>query len=171
MAVNNTPDFMGMAVKVKRDAIRYASIKGVNFIQENFQKQGFTNTAFEPWQKRAGDIDPGRKLLVKSSYLLNSIEVMEANDKRIVFGSDAPYADIHNEGGTITVRVTAKARRYFWFMFKKTGNSMWKAMALSRKQTRTIKIPKRQFMGHSETLMSELDKWLASHIIKSFKKL
>ena len=69
MAVNNTPDFMGMAVKVKRDAIRYASIKGVNFIQENFQKQGFTNTAFEPWQKRAGDIDPGRKLLVKSSFI------------------------------------------------------------------------------------------------------
>lgn len=170
MAVNNTPDFLAMAKTIKNDAVRYASVKGLQFFQESFQKQGFTNTTFQPWQKRANDIDPGRKLLVKSAYLLNSLEVMEANEKRIVFGSDAPYADIHNTGGTITVRVTEKARRYFWFMYKRTGKDMWKAMALSRKQTRTIKIPKRQFIGHSDTLMNDLNQWLSGHLIKQFKQ-
>lgn len=170
MARNKSPDFEAMARKIKKDAVRYASIKGVNFIQDNFHKQGFTNKAFEPWVKRKGDVDPGRKILVKSAYLLNSIRVFQANQERIVFGSDAAYSEIHNEGGTITVRITSKARRYFWFMYKKTGQERWKWMALSRKDTMRITIPKRQFMGHSDTLMERLDEWLVNHIVKQFKQ-
>lgn len=83
--------------------------------------------------------------------------------------SDLPYASIHNDGGEI--KVTRKMKRYFWHKYyeargsfgrKKNGEArkdkrtvqlgteaeFWKCMALM-KEGRTIKIPRRQFLGHS----------------------
>lgn len=169
--VNNTPDFLKMSNTLKKDLVRYASVSGVNFFQDSFQNQGFTNDYFEAWQKRKNDLDPGRKVLVKSSFLLNSIQVFDANEKRITFGSDAEYAEIHNNGGSVKISITPKARRYFWFMFKVTQNSMWKALALTKKQTITINIPKRQFIGESATYLKQLDGWVITEIQKRFKQL
>lgn len=169
--INNTPDFLIMATTLKKDVVRYASVAGVNFFKDSFQNQGFTNEAFVPWQKRTNDLDPGRKILVKSSFLMQSIQVFDANNKRIVFGSDADHAEIHNNGGTIKITISDRARKYFWFMFKATGNFMWKAMALTKRDTITIKIPKRQFIGESATFMNELDTWIVQQILKRFKQL
>jgi len=169
--INKTPDFLKMAGSLKKDVVRYASLAGVEFFKDSFQKQGFTDTAFQGWPQRKDDADPGRKILIKSAYLMNSIQVFSADQKRIVFGSDAEYADIHNSGGTVSIPITPKSKKYFWFMFKKTGGTMWKALALTKKQSITVTIPKRQFMGHSKTLMDSLDNWLADEIEKRFKTL
>ena len=56
-------------------------------------------------------------------------------------------------------------------MYKKTQNEKWKWMALTKKETLTIKIPKRQFIGESETLMNELDKMFIDRIKQYFKTL
>jgi phage gpG-like protein len=169
--INQTPNFLKMAETLKKDVVRYAAVAGVNFFQDSFQNQGFTDETFQAWPKRKNDLDPGRKILVKSSFLLNSIQVFDANDKRITFGSDAEHAEIHNNGGSVKINITKKARRYFWFMFKATGNGMWKAMALTKKQAMTITIPKRQFIGESKTFLSELDFWFKAEILKRFKNL
>lgn len=169
--INNTPDFLLMSWKLKSDLKRYASVAGVNFFKDSFLNQGFTNEALEPWAQRKNDLDPGRKILIKSAFLMNSIQVFSASKKRIVFGSDAEYAAIHNEGGVVKIPITTKSRKYFWVMFKVTGNSMWKAMALTKKQAITITIPKRQFIGESKTFMNQINEWVINEIQKRFKQL
>jgi phage gpG-like protein len=169
--INNIPDFLGMATQLKKDAVRYAAIEGVNFFQDSFQNQGFTNQGFEAWPKRKNDVDPGRKILIKTAFLMQSIQVFDKNEKRIVFGSDAEYAEIHNSGGIVKIPITQKSRKYFWVMFKVTGNTMWKALALTKKESITITIPKRQFIGESATFMNKLDNWAIEQIQKRFKNL
>ncbi|MCI2229570.1 phage virion morphogenesis protein [Polaribacter sp. MSW13] len=169
--INKTPDFLKMATTLKKDVVRYAAVAGVNFFQDSFQNQGFTDEFYEAWDKRKNDVDPGRNVLVKSSFLLNSIQVFDKNEKRITFGSDAEHAEIHNNGGTIKITITKKARRYFWLMFKVTGATTWKAMALTKKTSITITIPKRQFIGESKTFLKELDTWIITEILKRFKNL
>ena len=166
---NTTPDFNGIAKSLKKDMRRYAKVKAVNFFQDSFKNQGFTDGSLEAWEQRKGDVDLGRKILVKSSALMNSIRVMSSNQKQIVFGSNEEHAEIHNEGGTMTIRITKKSRKYFWYMYKATGREMWKWMALSKKQTMTITIPKRQFIGESKTLMKDLENWTIQQIEKRFK--
>ena len=112
-----------------------------------------------------------RKILVKSSILLNSIHVIKATTSEIRIGSDQPYADIHNNGGMITIPITEKSRRYFWYMFKVSNNSMWKALALTKKESITMKIPKRQFMGESKKLMDIVQTWVINEIEKRFNNL
>lgn len=162
------PDFEAMGAQLVNDAMRYASVKGLQFFQDSFYKGGFTDKSFQKWEGRKGDVDPGRKVLVKSAFLMNSLQV-EVGDKRITFFSDAEYADIHNNGGIINVRVTEKSRKYFWLMYKRTKKEMWKYMALTKKEVMTVTIPKRQFLGPSETLMKQLDEWLLQTILKRFK--
>jgi phage gpG-like protein len=162
------PDFNAMGAQLVNDAVRYASVKGLQFFQDSFYKGGFTDKSFEKWEGRKGDVDPGRKILVKSAFLMNSLQV-EVNDKKVIFFSDAEYADIHNNGGVINVKVTERSRKYFWYMFYQTKKQFWKNMALTKKEMFTVTIPKRQFLGHSDTLMANLDEWLLNTIIKRFK--
>lgn len=169
--INKIPDFLGMATQLKKDAVRYAAVEGINFFQDSFYNQGFTDEGFEPWQQRKNDIDPGRKILIKSAFLMQSIQVFDKSEKRIVFGSDAEHAEIHNNGGIVKIPITQKSRKYFWLMFKVTGNSMWKALALTKKESITITIPKRQFIGESATFMRQLDEWVKNEILKRFKQL
>ena len=168
---NKIPDFEAMATQLKKDVVRYASVEGVTFFQNSFYNQGFTDVGFEAWDSRTSDIDPGRKILVKSAFLLNSIQVFDSNQERIVFGSDAEYAEIHNNGGIVKIAITQESRKYFWYMFKATNNGMWKALALTKKESITITIPKRQFIGESATFMRQLDQWMINEILTRFKQL
>ena len=168
---NKTPNFKAMADQLQEDTSRYAASKGVSFFQDSFYNQGFTDQGFEAWEQRKNDVDPGRKILIKSAFLLNSIQVFDRNKNRVVFGSDAEHAQIHNEGGTISIAITEKSKKYFWFMFMNTNNTMWKALALTKKKTITMTIPKRQFIGESATFMNQLDEWLLNTILTRFKRL
>lgn len=169
--INKIPDFLNMGEQLKKDVVRYAAVEGVNFFQDSFQNQGWTDGAFEAWAQRKNDIDPGRKILIKTAFLMQSVQVFDKNEERIVFGSDAEHAAIHNEGGTVKIPITTKSRKYFWVMFKVTGNGMWKALALTKKQSITITIPKRQFLGESATFMGQLNNWIIEEIQKRFKQL
>lgn len=80
----------------------------------------------------------------------------------ITFSSSTPYSAIHNEGGTISV--TAKMKRYFWAMFKKTGRKEYKAMALLKVGTK-INIPQRRFLGPFNGLDKTIER-TAKHAIQ-----
>lgn len=168
---DEVPDFVGFAKELKRDFVSYSAVTALNFFIDSFQKQGFTNSSFEPWPKRNNDTRPGGALLVKSANLRNSLRIMDRSSAAILFGSNSPYAKIHNEGGTINVTLTKKARKFFWFMYYATNDSRYKWMAISKKDHLTIKIPKRQFIGHSETLMSNLETWFKNEIEQRFKNI
>lgn len=114
---------------------------------------------------------------------------------RVTIFNDVAYASIHNEGGTVHPRVTPKMRRYAWAKYYqlggggesaqkgpkrgKTGKSAgrgggtnlaeaekWKRLALTRKETLTIEIPKRQFMGPSAELDARLTDYVEKEILR-----
>lgn len=166
------PNFPKMAEKLIDDTRRFAEGHCINFFKNSFQKQGFTDQSFSPWEKRnQPDYRPGGALLVSTTYLLESIDAITSDKNRIVFGSYASYGKIHNEGGILTIPITAKSRKYFWYMFKQTQDVKWKYMALSKKDFMKINVPKRQFIGESAVMMSELDKWIKNEILIRFKNL
>lgn len=165
----NTPEFEAMAREILADAATYAEVTALNFFKESFNQQGWLGSSFEAWPERKAGAD-GRGVLIKTGHLRDSIRVLESSPLRIVFGTNAPYAQIHNEGGTVSIRITPKARRYFWAMYKTTEKAFWKAMAL-KKDNITIKVPKRQFLGESQTLLRQLDTWVSNRIQQRFKQL
>jgi phage gpG-like protein len=169
-SVNKIPDFMAMAEQLKRDARIYAEVTGETFFKDSFHNQGFTDEAFEAWPDRSNG-DLSYKILTVTGALLRSTRVMQSSEQQIVFGSDMPYAKLHNEGGTILVNVTPKMRKYFWFMFRATEQQKYKWMALTKKKQLQITIPKRQFIGESATLMGLLDRWAINEITNRFKEL
>ncbi len=119
-----------------------------------------------PWRgRRAADRGKQRAILIKDGNLRDSIRFTSVGNVAII-NTDAAYAQIHNEGGEITV--TVKMQKYFWAMYyqakdkiqtKKDGTERknkanaaanedmdtWKWLAL-KKVGEKITIPKRQFM-------------------------
>ena len=166
-----TPDFRKIAEEVMKDLPKKAGEKALQFFLASFIKQGFTDTSFIPWVKRKDDLS--HKLLNQSYALKASgkIDKADLTEVTISFGEGLNYAAIHNEGGTITVKVSAKMKRFFWYMYKKTEDEKWKWMALTKNETLTIKIPKRQYIGESETLMNNLDKMFIDRIKQYFNSL
>lgn len=167
--INEIPDFQAMWAQTKSDLVHIAATEGLNFFQDTFDKQGFTDVAFEPWKQKS--VPDGYKILLHTSFLKNSVQVFNKNEKRIVFGSDAEYAEIHNDGGTIQITNTPRAKRFFWFMYKATGQIHWKYMALSKKTHFAVKIPKRQFIGESKTLLNIIETNFKKRIIKEFQNI
>jgi phage gpG-like protein len=166
---NEAPDFKKMGVQVMDQVRRYSSITALNFFKDSFKKQGWHDGSITPWPARK-DTDAGRGILIKTGSLRNSLRVKGRSNTSIRFANDEPYANIHNEGGTIRVPITKKMRGYFWFMFKKTKNEKWKWMALSKKKHLNMRIPQRQFLGHSETLMNDLSQFSLDLIKTAFKR-
>ena len=65
--MDNIPDFQNIAKQLIKDAQTIAEVEMINFIMSNFEKQGFTDVSFVPWEPRKGGSDPGRAILVKSN--------------------------------------------------------------------------------------------------------
>lgn len=164
------PDFEKLGKKMVADAVRYSSVHALNFFKDSFQKQGWTDTAFVAWPSRTNDTRVGGAVLTQTGHLRDSLQILSRSRFKLIFGTHAPYAQIHNEGGTLSIPVTEKSRKFFWYMFKATGEVHWKWMALTKKERMVVKMPKRQFIGHSDTLMKELQNWWVGHIEKEFKK-
>ena len=172
-----------------RDTARMAAIESVKFFKESFRKGGFTDTAFKEWVGKQSPLG-GKKLMYNTGTLMQSIQKAEESTKRVVVSSDTPYSAIHNDGGTIVV--TAKMKKWWWWQYyilsgqkKKTKRGKeattkanrklnakaeyCKRMALMKVGSK-IKIPQRQFIGESQTLMNELDQKLQTKIAEYWEK-
>ncbi len=132
---------------------------------KNFERQAFFTAA---WQRRKSPIRKDRALLVDSGRLRQSLQSRSTDDS-ITFFTTEGYAGIHNEGGEI--QVTERMKKFFWAKYYEASGSFgrrkdgskredrrttllteeadfWKMMALM-KVGRTIKIPRRRFLGTS----------------------
>lgn len=163
------PDFMAMAEQLKLDLQSDAEIMGTDFIHNNFYKEGWHGSSFEAWEQKKQS--NSYQLLRVTNYLFNSIQVASSTTERVIWEADAPYAQIHNEGGVLNIPITERSRKFFWFMFKATGEEKWKWMALTKNERFTVKIDKRQFMGDSEIFTSDWEAHAINEIITRFKHL
>ena len=123
---------------------------GVDHFRENFDQQGFVNNGVQPWPERK--VDTGRRILTgETRELENSIEY-KAGGNQVSWGSDVPYASIHNRGGK-TKAHEIRARRGKALKFAGKGGDVFR-----RKVNHPgSNIPKRQFIGHSQELIDKID--------------
>lgn len=179
---NNIPNFRQIALELRQNAARYAASESVKFFKDSFVDGGFTDASFQKWQQTNNPL-AGKHTMYKSGKLMRSIKKQSGTINKVVVVADADHADIHNSGGTITV--TPQMKKYFWAKFyelsgKVTTNKGAAALTKSNKAIGVkamfcrrmalmpvgakIKIPKRQFIGNSKTLMGNFDSWFANAV-------
>ena len=165
-----------MKTYIKAQAPRIAGQITVNHIRADFRKGGLTNNGFHPWPatKRqqsggGGAASQYGPLLSERNRLMSSITA-QPGEGHVRILTDVPYAAIHNRGGVLRPKVTAKMRKFAWAMYyKETGgkkgkgidkNNKWNALALTKKPQLTVNIPQRQFMPPeaSPELMQKIEK-------------
>lgn len=163
--------------------------------KKNFERQGFFAQA---WQRRKSPIRGDGHILVASGDLRRSI-MSRSDATSITFYSTSPYAAIHNEGGEI--KVTPRMKRFFRAKFyesmgisRKSGGDkhreltdggfyawtskmhlntnaeFWRAMALM-KVGKTVKIPKRTFLGMAPEVEKEVTAIIEQNLEEYFNQL
>lgn len=153
----------------------------------NFERQGFFAKA---WQRRKSPVRGDGHILVASGDLRRSI-MSRSDATSITFYSTSPYAAIHNEGGEI--KVTPRMKRFFWAKYYEATGSVslrkngaprqnkknrqltanaefWRAMALM-KVGKTIKIPKRTFLGMAPEVEKEVTAIIEQNLTDYFEHL
>lgn len=144
-------------IRIDKDKIEREVAKRLAVIMREETDDAFRQKQFngEPWPATKQPVKQG-SLMLRTGLLRRSIS-FTANGNRVVVTSAVPYAALHNEGGAVTVPVTEQMRRYFFYMYKKTKQERYRAMALSRKQSYRIRIPKRQFVGVQPSTIRKLN--------------
>jgi len=153
---------------------RHIAKIAVDHYQQNFIKGGYVDDVLKPWKpaKRiGGDLSASSgygTLLSSRKELYNSIRAV-ASTGRVLIASSLVYSRIHNEGGQITQQITPAMRRFAWAKYYESGqeNQGWKAMALTKKQSRVITIPQRKFMGRG----AELNRLILSRAMQDIRKI
>lgn len=116
------------------------------FYDDRFATSAWIDTGRTRWPARAV-ADAGRRLLVKSGRLRRSLRMSHAG-YRITISTDVPYAQVHNEGGTIAG--TANVRTHS----RKVGSRRVVVKAHTRSVNFTM--PQRQFMDKPGSPISSL---------------
>ena len=168
---------------IRNDVPVVVGVEAVNHFKESFINEGFTDRATKKWQSRKSKRSGGtnkQSVLSKSGELKDSL-TYRVQGNRVIISTDKKYAQIHNEGGEI--KVTKQMAKYFWSQYmlaKESENTelmdQWRAMALSK----TITIPKRQYIGESEVLnqnitakierdLTNILSWIPTKFIKRLK--
>ena len=158
-----------------------------NHFQDNFHRSGFVNNGITPW-KESKRLSSGAKgananyktLLSSRNNLYSSIKYVPG-DGKVKISTTVSYASAHNFGETVKPKVTQKMKAWAWAKyFEETGikkgmdpaakkelnksasetAKMYKGLALTKKQSLSIKMPKRKFIGES----AELNKAIADEI-------
>lgn len=142
---------------------------GLQFFKSRFRAQGWHDATFMPWKKRKGadKKGKGRAIMIKSGRLRNSLRgrVM-GND--VIWGTDVPYAKVHNEGGEITryarselfVRNRSKKGKF------KRGTTAGQGFTFKGSSRR---MPQRQFMGDSQHLRKLVTRTIETTVKKVFQ--
>ena len=161
-----------------REMLKDIKKEALEEFDRNFEREAFFN---QKWARRKYNDDESRGLLVQNGTLRRSIKGEITDHDSVLIYTTELYANIHNEGGTITV--TRKMKAHFWKMYytvtggkaadgfsrnlqrKKNGAprnnkrdraltaeaKFYRAMAMKKAGSK-ITIPKRQFIGNHPDL-------------------
>jgi phage gpG-like protein len=156
---------------LKKAAARVVAETATEYYKERFKYKDWEGN---PWPPVKNPVKRGT-LMLRSGGLRNSITPSLISSNKVVISAGSsriPYAQIHNEGGNITVPVTKKMRKFAWAMHYKTSKdkkayTAWKGLAITSKNALNIHMPKRQFMGYS----NELNNRIVKRLDMAFNKL
>lgn len=164
--------------KLVRGFPRRAGLIYQKHFLDAFDKEAFTDKTPKSWQKRkrADKAKARRNLLVKTGRLRRSIKLQIVRGRAII-QTAVPYAQIHNEGGTITGTANVGAYRKKAHKVRSHTRSGTRIRRHKRrshtvgahKRKMNTKIPQRQFMGQSSRVNRRLEKQLEKSIKKIFK--
>lgn len=148
------------------------AVIAVRFSKERFRKQNWYDTNAEAWEKlkqpRKGSRRRSQTILVDTARLKRSVRKIEANTKLIAIGSNEPYAQIQNDGGTIDEVVTVKShtvRSHSRKAYTRTRDGRRKRVPKTTVKSFKVKshrkhmnftIPSRRFIGVSKKLTNEI---------------
>ncbi|CAA0159002.1 phage virion morphogenesis protein [Tenacibaculum maritimum] len=181
MSVDFKGDFFKKLEKVNQKSFLRSMTGQVGAIAVNFSKQRFRDKNWvgrnrEKWAKRKR---PGRgSLMSKSGRLKRSIRKLAQGNYYVFIGTDVPYAQIHNEGGTISKTVSVRAHtRKVNSRTRATTRGNGRTRNAKKTQTRVkahtrrmnLRIVKRQFMGNSDVLTRRIERHMYKEIIKQLK--
>lgn len=154
-----------------------AGVIAVNFSKERFRDKNWIDKNREKWPDRKRK---GRgSLMSQSGRLKRSIRKIAEGKYYVFIGTDVPYAQIHNEGGTINkvVSVSSHTRKVNPRARKPTrGNGRArkpkKTVVQVKAHTRrmNLNIAKRQFMGNSAILTRRIERHLYKKINTLLKR-
>jgi len=157
------PDFLAIAESIKKEIRRYAKVYCLQWFDDSFQNQGFTDASFQAWEKRKEpDRRSGGAILIDTAFLRKSLQVLGETQRNIEFGTHAPYAGLHNNGERMRVIQNVRAHH------RTRKGKREQVKAHTRKMD--TKYPKRQFIGASKQMMDGLDTWLLKEVEKRFKQ-
>jgi phage gpG-like protein len=153
---------------LRTDAKEVVGTEAVKHFKNNFVEEGFDG---QKWAARSGAVRLQKNILTgqgSGDHLGDSIDFRIEGEIIIIY-TDKIYAEIHNEGGEITV--TPKMKRFFWAKhheYKEAGDTdianQWKYMALSS----VIKIKQRKFIGQSNLLNDKIVAKLTTDLKRIF---
>lgn len=142
-------------VSSKPEIIDGIGTEALKFIDDNFAKGGFQGATFVPWEKRKKrEKGASRKILVQTAALRRSPKKIDYPNHTTI-STDIPYAQIHNEGGTINMPSRSVILSY---RGAKGGKLKLARRGTGTQQRRAtvgahvIRMSKRQFIGPSPVL-------------------
>lgn len=125
----------------------------LRFYQDSWQRQGYVSQSYEAWKLRAqpdaSEARYGRRaVLVRRGHLRRSLR-LRVKGRRVTVYTNKPYAQIHNEGGTVSATQAvpaAKVKAHTRKLANGTRVSVktYDRGAYSRKVS--FRMPQRQFM-------------------------
>lgn len=138
---------------------------------EHFQnaliQKNWDGKSYEPYKNKKREPSRG-SLMMRSNNLFRSLKIVSVSSTHIIISagsSKVPYARIHNEGGTIQ-----RQARSTIVTHKKFTRGKFKGKTLFAKNNEkasfsqkasvgaySVTIPKRQFMGKSQSLLNEIE--------------
>lgn len=132
---------LGKALKQAfEQSIRQGAAVTETHYKSSWHKQGYADKS-DKWQPRKSrdKRNKGKAVLVQTGELRRSIQAKpNVTQRTITISSDKPYAQIHNEGGTISATQNVKSHK------RRTNNGTTTVKAHARNVN--TKIPQRQFM-------------------------
>lgn len=162
---------------------RVVGNEAVNWVKDNFQRQGFPGSTFAVWRRRIFAKRQGPSILIKSGRMKRGVKIITIGDTRVVIGvQGVPYARAHNYGFSGTVSVPSYTRNKYTKSrvgsgkLTKSGKERMKTIktvsgAITVKaHTRRMNLPKRQFIGASPVLKSILIRAGKLHMLAAIKR-
>jgi phage gpG-like protein len=156
--------------RLKRQVPAIVGQEAERFFKASFRRQGWLgDQGLEPWPRRQGGArNQGRGILIDTGYLRDSIRYEVQADNTVVVKTDAPYAQIHNEGGHIraSVQVRRHTRRAHTRRTQNRTVRVREHEVSAHTRQMNTRIPRRQFMGNSVFLEQRIREALRTLIDK-----
>lgn len=149
----------------------------LEFISDNFQKQGFQGPTFEPWAPRVNNKDQGRAILIKHAVMIRGFRKDNKTADGLDIANSVPYTQAHNEGIDKVVSVQEHGRNKLYS--GKLSNVTTRKTATVKgvsvvstvgAHTRHMKLKQRKMIGDSPKLENMVLIALAKEIIAHLPK-